>query len=202
MSGGVPYSLSSDRASYGSPGQSTTYASSGHSSYSYAPFPSRHAAYDANQGRADSGAAPSSLSGMFHHAEHDAQHHYSRSGHPGDGFSHQSGLAHPRDHVWEYHQAIPDAPRSRLDHPALDMSQSRGYQDAMSHAPSIPGPSHGHGLTAGPSSSSARSAATGSSTGRSRREKARLELAPDQPLTTQGKARTRVYVACIQWCVA
>ncbi|RDX53272.1 hypothetical protein OH76DRAFT_1343377 [Lentinus brumalis] len=68
----------------------------------------------------------------------------------------------------------------------------------MSHAPSIPGPSHGHGLTAGPSSSSARSAATGSSTGRSRREKARLELAPDQPLTTQGKARTRVYVACIQ----
>ena len=35
--------------------------------------------------------------------------------------------------------------------------------------------------------------------GRSRRDKPRLELAPDQPLTTQGKQRTRVYVACVQW---
>ncbi|KAL4250671.1 hypothetical protein ABKN59_005386 [Abortiporus biennis] len=31
-----------------------------------------------------------------------------------------------------------------------------------------------------------------------RREKPRIELAPDQPLTTQGKPRTRVYVACVQ----
>ncbi|KZT73776.1 hypothetical protein DAEQUDRAFT_661448 [Daedalea quercina L-15889] len=34
--------------------------------------------------------------------------------------------------------------------------------------------------------------------GKSRREKPRLELAPDQPLTTQGKPRCRVYVACVQ----
>jgi hypothetical protein len=33
---------------------------------------------------------------------------------------------------------------------------------------------------------------------RTRREKPRIELAPDQPLTTQGKPRARVYVACLQ----
>ncbi|EAU85892.2 hypothetical protein CC1G_02915 [Coprinopsis cinerea okayama7 len=33
---------------------------------------------------------------------------------------------------------------------------------------------------------------------KSRREKPRIELAPDQPPTTQGKPRERVYVACIQ----
>jgi hypothetical protein len=32
-----------------------------------------------------------------------------------------------------------------------------------------------------------------------RREKPRIELAPDQPPTTQGKQRARVYVACVQW---
>lgn len=36
---------------------------------------------------------------------------------------------------------------------------------------------------------------------KSRRDKNRIELAPDQPLTTQGKPRTRVYVACVQWRV-
>lgn len=33
------------------------------------------------------------------------------------------------------------------------------------------------------------------------RERVRIELAPDQPPTTQGKQRERVYVACLQWCV-
>ncbi|KAJ7928051.1 hypothetical protein B0H13DRAFT_1969137 [Mycena leptocephala] len=33
---------------------------------------------------------------------------------------------------------------------------------------------------------------------KSRREKPRIELAPDQPPTTQGKPRARVYVACLQ----
>lgn len=36
---------------------------------------------------------------------------------------------------------------------------------------------------------------------KSRRAKPHIELAPDQPLTTQGKPRARVYVACIQWSV-
>lgn len=55
--------------------------------------------------------------------------------------------------------------------------------------------SHPPGL---PSPISAISAGQSSSTSRSRREKPRLQLAPDQPLTTQGKPRTRVYVACVQ----
>lgn len=33
------------------------------------------------------------------------------------------------------------------------------------------------------------------------RERVRINLAPDQPPTTQGKPRERVYVACVQWCV-
>lgn len=32
-----------------------------------------------------------------------------------------------------------------------------------------------------------------------RREKPKIELSADQPLTTQGKPRARVYVACLQW---
>lgn len=38
-------------------------------------------------------------------------------------------------------------------------------------------------------------------TKKTRREKTRIALAPDQPLTTQGKPRARVYVACLQWYV-
>lgn len=34
---------------------------------------------------------------------------------------------------------------------------------------------------------------------KTRREKPRLALAPDQPPTTQGKQRARVFVACVQW---
>lgn len=34
------------------------------------------------------------------------------------------------------------------------------------------------------------------------RNKPRIELAPDQPPTTQGKPRARVYVACLQWFVS
>ena len=34
------------------------------------------------------------------------------------------------------------------------------------------------------------------------RLKPRIELAPDQPPTTQGKSRARVYVACLQWFVS
>jgi len=37
---------------------------------------------------------------------------------------------------------------------------------------------------------------------KSRRAKPHIDLAPDQPLTTQGKPRARVYVACIQWFVS
>lgn len=49
-------------------------------------------------------------------------------------------------------------------------------------------------LTKEPSPASARPR-------RARREKPRIDLAPDQPPTTQGKPRARVYVACLQWYV-
>ena len=32
-----------------------------------------------------------------------------------------------------------------------------------------------------------------------RRDKPRIDLAPDQPPTTQGRRRARVFVACVQW---
>jgi hypothetical protein len=32
------------------------------------------------------------------------------------------------------------------------------------------------------------------------KDKAQIDLAPDQPPTTQGRPRARVFVACMQWC--
>ncbi|KAI0712149.1 hypothetical protein C8Q76DRAFT_622567 [Earliella scabrosa] len=74
----------------------------------------------------------------------------------------------------------------------------REYHSTVSHPPPVVSSSHGHSLLSSPTSPSSRSAPSGAPAGRSRREKPRLELAPDQPLTTQGKPRTRVYVACVQ----
>ncbi len=37
-------------------------------------------------------------------------------------------------------------------------------------------------------------------TRRSRKDKTHIELSADQPPTTQGRPRTRVFVACVQWC--
>lgn len=34
---------------------------------------------------------------------------------------------------------------------------------------------------------------------RAGRDRVKIDLAPDQPATTQGKPRERVYVACVQW---
>ena len=38
-------------------------------------------------------------------------------------------------------------------------------------------------------------------TRRPRKDKPRIGLAPDQPPTTQGRPRARVFVACVQWYV-
>ena len=32
------------------------------------------------------------------------------------------------------------------------------------------------------------------------KDKPRIDLAPDQPPTTEGRPRARVFVACLQWC--
>jgi hypothetical protein len=39
-------------------------------------------------------------------------------------------------------------------------------------------------------------------TSKQRRKRTKINLAPDQPLTTQGKPRTRVFSACLQWWVS
>ncbi|KAH7885280.1 hypothetical protein F5I97DRAFT_1884201 [Phlebopus sp. FC_14] len=79
---------------------------------------------------------------------------------------------------------------SQLD-PALMLSQHD------QHANLLP---RDHSIIESSSSQSpeADSGVPTSRTKKSRREKPRIELAPDQPLTTQGKPRARVYVACLQ----
>ncbi|KAF8842166.1 hypothetical protein BDN67DRAFT_899803 [Paxillus ammoniavirescens] len=59
--------------------------------------------------------------------------------------------------------------------------------------------SRGHSATESSSSQSPGTAEdTASRPKKPRREKPRIDLAPNQPLTTQGKPRARVYVACLQ----
>ncbi|KAI0060933.1 hypothetical protein BV25DRAFT_1857983 [Artomyces pyxidatus] len=76
----------------------------------------------------------------------------------------------------------------------LASHEERSYPDSMnvSGAPALP--------DASDSSRSAQqqSTADASRPKRPRKEKPRIELAPDQPPTTQGKPRTRVFVACLQ----
>ena len=196
MSGGL-YPVSNNRASYPANDPSSSYASApANAPYQYSSYSTaRSASFDATHGRPDQPAASSSLSGMFHHAEHDPQQHYSRQPHPADSFSHPHAAAHQRDHVWSYSQPVPDGPPARLGHSSLDVGTSRDYPGPLSHAPPAAGPSHVH--HAAPSAPPPSARPPGSS--RSRRDKPRLELAPDQPLTTQGKPRVRVYVACVQW---
>ena len=200
MSGGLPYPVSNNRASYSAHDQPSSYPPGPHNpTYPYPPFSAtRSPSYDTNHGRQDASVASSSLSGMFQHAEHDQTPQYSRSGHSADAFAHHHGPVQHREQSWEYPQSIPEVPRARFDPPALPMGITRDYQGTMSHPQPVVTPSHGHSVS-GTATSSSRSAPSGSSAGRSRREKPRLELAPDQPLTTQGKPRTRVYVACVQW---
>jgi hypothetical protein len=78
---------------------------------------------------------------------------------------------------------------SQLD-PSLMLSQQPAY---------LP---RGHSSTESSSSQSPGTTEdTASRPKKPRREKPRIDLAPNQPLTTQGKPRARVYVACLQWSV-
>ena len=47
--------------------------------------------------------------------------------------------------------------------------------------------------------SSSNSTSSQAQSRKSRKEKLRIELAPNQPPTTQGRPRARVFVACLQW---
>lgn len=200
MSGTHPFPLSNNRASYTGQDVSPTYPSGpGTATYPYPSFQSRHNSFDAPHGRMDPATA-ASISGMFHHHEEDEpQQHYSRSGFSGDAFSHPHAHQESREQLWHYSPPSAEAFRARLEQPNHDVGAPSEYEPPMAQGPPPPGPSHGQNIAQSGLPASMRSEASNSSAGRSRREKPRLELAADQPLTTQGKPRTRVYVACVQW---
>ena len=82
--------------------------------------------------------------------------------------------------------------------PTIQLSVSRYDQLAPGTAPSRPDDLHRN-----PSSSQSielKSTAP-SRLRKPRRERPRIELAPDQPPTSKGAPRARVYVACLQWSV-
>ena len=84
-----------------------------------------------------------------------------------------------------------------------DAHPSSGSRHFAQHATPSP-TSSAHSLQGGHDSdpASAKRSTSPQRYSSKRREKPRIELAPDQPLTTQGKPRTRVYVACVQWYVS
>ncbi|CDO71478.1 hypothetical protein BN946_scf184909.g72 [Trametes cinnabarina] len=195
MSSTHPFPLSNNRTSYPTQDVSSTYPSEpATSTYPYPSYPSRNAGFETDHGRVDP-ATTASISGMFHHHQDDPQHHYLRPGHAGDPYTHPHAQGDSREQMWQYSSPVADNYRPRLDHPHHDVGVSSDYQLPVSSSASS---SHGTIMASGVASAAMRPAAPGSSGGRSRREKPRLELAPDQPLTTQGRPRTRVYLACVQ----
>ncbi|KAI6039316.1 hypothetical protein EDC04DRAFT_2686115 [Pisolithus marmoratus] len=93
---------------------------------------------------------------------------------------------------------------ARLD-PSLMMTHSPNYitrPRPIADPPLVPSPSHPTQSSQSPPQTQESSPTAGEESStklkKSRRMKPRIELAPDQPLTTQGKPRARVFVACVQ----
>ncbi|KAI8969630.1 hypothetical protein BD414DRAFT_502930 [Trametes punicea] len=199
MSSAHPFPLSNNRTSYPSQDASHPYPSApATSAYPYPSYPSRDTGFETGHGRGNPAAAAASMSGMFHHDQDDPHEHYPRPGYSGNTYAHPQPHTEPREPVWQYSSPVAETFRPRLDEPHHNIGVTSDFELHSSHAPVAPTSSHGATIATGVASSSMRSTASGSSGGRSRREKPRLELAPDQPLTTQGKPRTRVYLACLQ----
>ncbi|KIJ64647.1 hypothetical protein HYDPIDRAFT_112046 [Hydnomerulius pinastri MD-312] len=137
-------------------------------------------------------------------------HPYSSSHMPGELDHHSSSLNRPqygvdaptyqdRDHRFIsqqesfYRSGSSRAPpevddfTSQLD-PSLMLSQQTTYLP-RGHSTAESSSSHSPEATEDTSASRPR---------KTRREKPHIDLAPDQPLTTQGRPRARVYVACVQ----
>lgn len=114
------------------------------------------------------------LSGQYHHTN-EAR---------GDGMMNPTFVAHGQ--------------QSDLLSPTIhDMSRTRAT--AAPHSPSHPlYHPHPRQVEETLPTSPVESPLTPVSRKKSRRPKHRIELAPDQPLTTQGKPRARVFVACLQ----
>lgn len=163
----------------------------------------------------------------FHHDRHDAHSQASYRNHPHLP-EHPSTSVAPTVHS-NSSPSPTAYPQSRQHHPHQEMVPDMMYNPHpsepssstfnRSYAPSGPQSyTHSHSSTSlspqlettpsVPSSApnpvknednQAPVASASSSRPTKRREKPKIELAADQPLTTQGKPRARVYVACLQW---
>ncbi|KAI0917327.1 hypothetical protein AcW1_007456 [Taiwanofungus camphoratus] len=136
-----------------------------------------------------------------YHGAHNAHHpYYGAVQHRSASISVSGDIGNVQTHVI---QDMPSEASSSFQHEAHDLSPL-AYEGRMSQTipsvstPSPSSPTHSpEGMSTIPAN---RKPSVPSSSGnsKSRKEKPRIELAPDQPLTTQGKPRTRVYVACVQ----
>jgi hypothetical protein len=100
----------------------------------------------------------------------------------GSAFSSQGVVDRPSGYYGSRDSTLFEATSS--GHPPVVASGSR--TDNTSNIAGADGQNSSVGLTSGKA--------------RKRRPpKPRIELSSDQPLTTQGKPRSRVYVACLQW---
>ncbi|KAG6330724.1 hypothetical protein ID866_8364, partial [Astraeus odoratus] len=128
---------------------------------------------------------------------------------------HRFTSQHPYHHADETRAAMPSLMPDRTQYaaaeqfdPMLMITQDTNYMPSQHPAtepppaPSYPShPSHHSIHTPTQTQLQAASVDEAPHTARpkkSRRAKPRIDLAPDQPLTTQGRPRARVYVACVQ----
>ena len=193
MSANFPFPVSGDRAYHGAddvpPHAGHDVAHYAHGSSEYLQFAHEDAFAVTGTGAASDPSAP----GLYH-----APSHFQARMHRSESVSSASNSI--------YHIDTPpsDYQVSQLDD-APPLGDSIGIspistRDSQSAEPSAAVPSSSSSAATVGSSAKPVASERRPSYGKSRREKPRLELAPDQPLTTQGKPRSRVYVACVQWC--
>lgn len=157
-----------------------------HNSYSHASYHDQHARRDYHSGGATSTIASSSNSGSYTHPR---QHHPHTQMLPSMLYA----TVHPDDTPSSSAFARPfGATASHTYAHSHSSSSLSPHSGSTQNLPSTSVTSNDDRQNPAPPQPSARAHAK-------RREKPKIELAPDQPLTTQGKPRARVYVACVQW---
>ena len=169
----------------------------------YPHYPTRTAEYQAPFGSNASVNEPSSPSQTFHgvnveqHLAHDAQGKRAEMYYAHDDYAQSRFAAFPH--------ATTQSGLTRIQTDHFEEVPRQGFAAGIvSATSSSSSQSPERGLADKSPSSASATASTSispSAYNRPRSEKVRIQLAPDQPLTTHGKVRTRVYVACIQWLV-
>ncbi|KAH9848329.1 hypothetical protein C2E23DRAFT_739894 [Lenzites betulinus] len=90
-----------------------------------------------------------------------------------------------------------DVAGKHVQQPSSTTSPSAPSSSSLGSPQSLPATSHSHTSPTNPDSESVAASGSGSQDPSGSR-RLRVQLAPDQPLTTHGKPRERVYVACSQ----